>query len=712
MSGFAPGVDSARKNLNGVTITEKAFPQNAAHGAKFSLEEVAARILKGGADPRIRGWAGKALVEAGSPSDRREQARAVLKKLRSQTVYVADPVGVEFIADAKYTLCLDELGLCLPGADCFPKGTLLLRDDLELVPIEDIQVGNKIWGLDQWTTVQAKASKGILAIDALFLNNGSVVKLTGDHHVYVGRCEQHGHACSCRWSERKEQRIRVSDLREGDVLAQPERVPFGETPIWRLGGDEWAISPNRLKEDRAPGRMLRVKGIERAVMEVPCFDIQTEDHRVYLPEHDVTVSNCDDLAVALGSGLLALGIPVQVVAQSFDNSGIPSHVLVAAETSPDYWERVDPSSRTYDVGQYYPAAREWWFDPTGEIKLSDGRLRGRFVGVGNLPDVFPGYPGTGLGQYENVSFQIPNMTPEPTAKQKEAVFLTATEQLYAAVNGLDLAVTGLEKAVGQLESVRQVLRPSDPFDPGAEVTSVSQFPRDGTWSKNMSAISHWLIDTGKRLVKAGREALAGGRRIFLDQKTQDAYIEGNDSDPFRLNTIFKVNDAVLAFVNPLGAAVAGLTAKEGRVLSKEETEAELLAARSSTSAQGMQQGLGNPIIIVVVAVVAGVIVTGIVAMLIVKEWCHTAEVTAIEATRQEMMKCVAAGRCTPDDVIKMEKQQHDNRVAEEKARSESDFFSKLEKIAIYMAVGGAVIAGAYVAAPVVKTFAEKWSHRT
>ena len=38
------------------------------------------------------------------------------------------------------------------------------------------------------------------------------------------------------------------------------------------------------------------KEIEHDVAERPCYDIQTSDHYVYLPEHDVTVSNCEDLA--------------------------------------------------------------------------------------------------------------------------------------------------------------------------------------------------------------------------------------------------------------------------------------------------------------------------------------------------------------------------------------------------------------------------------
>lgn len=334
-------------------------------------------------------------------------------------------------------------------ADCFPRGTLLLRDDYELVPIEEIRVGDRIWGRDAWTTVEASVSKGLLPLDAAFLNNGSVVKLTPDHHFFVARCLRHpdrslsrGYGCSCSVDERKIERVRFRDLQVNDVLIAPDRIPFGKTAmdpdvayveglyvsegweqetrfaisgldgkakeeqkhevericdklglptrwhrkyiavndrdwtqrlkkmgshapnkrilsldleersaietlrgvmadsnvysggnanggwtfsttsrllavqtrvlqkmmgrtcsvayltseqhggfgqngIWRLG-----IRDPKVKSDK----LLRVKRLERDVDEAPCYDIQTSDHYVYLPEHDVTVSNCEDLA--------------------------------------------------------------------------------------------------------------------------------------------------------------------------------------------------------------------------------------------------------------------------------------------------------------------------------------------------------------------------------------------------------------------------------
>jgi len=165
--------------------------------------------------------------------------------------------------------------------DCFPRGMLLLRDDYELIPIEEIRVGDRIWGRDAWTTVEAKTYKGLLSVDGMAMSNGSVVKLTGEHHIYVRRCQRHV-ACDC--SDKPIGRIRLREVVDGDILVQPVAHPiFSKMSL-------------RQEQQRAEARSLKVVYLHRDIAEVPCYDIQTSDHYVYLPEHDVTVSNCDDLA--------------------------------------------------------------------------------------------------------------------------------------------------------------------------------------------------------------------------------------------------------------------------------------------------------------------------------------------------------------------------------------------------------------------------------
>ncbi len=305
--------------------------------------------------------------------------------------------------------------------DCFPTGTLLLTSDYDLVPIESIEAGDRIWGRDEFVEVEQVVFKGELVCDAIHLNNGSTVRMTPEHHVFLKTGE----------------RVRVSDLQPGAELLQPERIAFGENDLdpdlHHLDGlylsDGWSDKSSRFcisgqdgcpKEEqkrrvakicerlgvatrwnrkyiavnnrklairmgamghRAPdkhalsldlneasaaallagimadsgknsnggrtftstSRMLAVQtrvlhrmfgrsasyrfveshgglgknpihrlgireplqkpekrlcvdAIDRGWATLPCYDIQTRDHHVYLPEHDVTVSNCDDLA--------------------------------------------------------------------------------------------------------------------------------------------------------------------------------------------------------------------------------------------------------------------------------------------------------------------------------------------------------------------------------------------------------------------------------
>lgn len=234
------------------------------------------------------------------------------------------------------------------GGDCFPEGTWLLKRGSKIVPIESIDVGDEIWGLNDWTRVEAKADKGKLRVDRIALNNHEDVELTPDHHVYVMLCPKHGqvrhdgtHAdrCTCPIEQRVEHRIEVRHLSEGSVLAQPKTQPTIEH-------GSICYRPN----------MIRVQHIIRGLTIRSCWDIQTSDHRVYLPEHDVTVSNCDQLVgwrVAelrvRGSPYYPNGEPAKLKLIRFDRPGkaLLYHVIVERAPTPQYphgWIE-DPSRR-------------------------------------------------------------------------------------------------------------------------------------------------------------------------------------------------------------------------------------------------------------------------------------------------------------------------------------------------------------------------------
>jgi len=528
---FAPSLHKAREA--GIKIHHAEYPVGV-DGIHLSLDQMALRMREGRLDPAVRGWAGDVLIAAGRPQTVQGQVQALLEAVRQVTVYAHDPVGSEYISGAAATLCLRP-GLCIRAADCFPSGTLLLRDDHALVPIDEIKIGDRIWGLDRWTRVVNKWSQGELSLDAIVLNNGSVVHLTPDHHVFVGECEKHpSHwkcgPCSCPWESLKISRITVAELKPGMRMPQPKRIPFGsghddpgcayidglyisegwsgtesrnfsisgcdgfrkevlkhevkaicdrlgietrwhrksitvKSPVWakKLAGcgthgptkqirtldlDEQTaaellrgVMSDSTANTNGPGRtfsttspvlktqvrvlqrmfgrsmnvhflppalhkgfgqnplwrmglrkanngrtekLLRTKEVQRDVSTAPCFDITTEDSFVYLPEHDVTVSQCDDLSVALGSAIMSVGIPVMICKQTY-GAGDQEHVLIVFQDEMGNWLPADPTHPTWPAGQMAPATRNDYVDPMSpNLAGVAGLPEADFVGVGSV----------------------------------------------------------------------------------------------------------------------------------------------------------------------------------------------------------------------------------------------------------------------------------------------------------------------------------------
>lgn len=90
-------------------------------GIRRSVEEVVRLIRLGYSTPQdaaqIRGWLGRALIAAGRPQGAQAQTQALKNALESQSMYLSDPHGMEWIASAASTLCLKP-DHCLPAGDC------------------------------------------------------------------------------------------------------------------------------------------------------------------------------------------------------------------------------------------------------------------------------------------------------------------------------------------------------------------------------------------------------------------------------------------------------------------------------------------------------------------------------------------------------------------------------------------------------------------
>lgn len=135
---------------------------------------------------------------------------------------------------------------------------------------------------------------------------------------------------------------------------------LGKNPIWRL--QTRYPSPTGMSVKR-----LRVKEIEREVDRAPVFDISTDDHYVYLPTADVTVSNCDDEAAFICACVLAVGGTPRITTVAFRDMFYQgqrqySHVFCEAfEPKRRQWIVLDPvaAERTKQMLKDVRAAKTW-----------------------------------------------------------------------------------------------------------------------------------------------------------------------------------------------------------------------------------------------------------------------------------------------------------------------------------------------------------------
>jgi hypothetical protein len=182
-----------------------------------------------GADPKMRWFTAKVLEQSGAaPRDFPAQAAALLRFVQTH-VYYTNEDGEQLQSPWRT--------LQVKNGDCFAAGTLVLRDDYSLAKIDDIKAGDRIWGADAWSTVEAHAPRGARPVTEVVLNNGSTLRLTEDHKLWVRACAKHGPGCAdltrgardCRKVGREFSwtRTRVADVQPGWVLRQPEKIECG-----------------------------------------------------------------------------------------------------------------------------------------------------------------------------------------------------------------------------------------------------------------------------------------------------------------------------------------------------------------------------------------------------------------------------------------------------------------------------------------------------
>jgi hypothetical protein len=153
-----------------------------------------------------------------------------------------------------------------PGiwGDCLPLSTLVLRDDFKTIPISKIEVGNRIMGRTAWTTILDHAMTGEKKILAFSLSNHRTLRCSPEHRLFLVE---------------NEREIRARNVRRGMSLLSPGEFP-GQSHLGR---------------SKVFSEGVIVEEVSEAGTEL-CYDITTDTGRFWLPESDLIVHNCEDLA--------------------------------------------------------------------------------------------------------------------------------------------------------------------------------------------------------------------------------------------------------------------------------------------------------------------------------------------------------------------------------------------------------------------------------
>lgn len=214
----------SRPTPDPATFTRFLIPSGE-RGTTATLQKMAAQVILNSQDPYFVMDA-RGVVRDLPSKAYYDEADAVMQWAKEMIDYRHDPSLMEWCMSPGWLLYMDGQG------DCFTKGTVVLRRaGHALVPIESLRVGDEIWGQDRWSSVQATMEKGIRETWLVRLSNGGSMRLTPEHHVWRAVCDEHAtqaKPCNCPTASRRRERVRVSELREKDVLLSPEKVAFGE----------------------------------------------------------------------------------------------------------------------------------------------------------------------------------------------------------------------------------------------------------------------------------------------------------------------------------------------------------------------------------------------------------------------------------------------------------------------------------------------------
>jgi len=119
-------------------------------------------------------------------------------------------------------------------------------------------------------------------------------------------------------------------------MTAEEHGGAGSLPLWRV--------TVRASHQKRPWAV--VKEVLRDVEKRHVFDIETTSGRIYLPETDLIVHNCDDFSSFGCAALMSVGIPCRFKVIQTTKSSTPDHIFIQAGTpkdGPAKWISLDAS---------------------------------------------------------------------------------------------------------------------------------------------------------------------------------------------------------------------------------------------------------------------------------------------------------------------------------------------------------------------------------
>lgn len=354
----APFADSGRHQTPQGSMRMRSYNINTIDDRIAHLRDL---VDSGKRDPRVYAFARQAISRrCGNDwcipeKANGQEAKAIFDAVRRKVRYTSDISGVDTYQKPAHTLALG-------SGDCVPEGTLLLRSDGQLVAIEDIRVGDKVFDGIGWASVTNTWDKGVKPVLHFGLNNGCTLTCTSEHRVFRMPKEKGGYADA--------EEVPAGDLKVGESLwqpremAMPDAVSLTSDEAYLLGA---YLAEGSVKHKRVDGKLSSVsvagvpngKGVREKVVEIG----ERLGLRVHAAPREVYLSCSDDtLDNLLGS-----------IQRGAKNKQLP-HMRWTAETAASIVEGLNAD------GGFSTSGKNFVFSTTSQTLAVQYRLLQRILG--------------------------------------------------------------------------------------------------------------------------------------------------------------------------------------------------------------------------------------------------------------------------------------------------------------------------------------------